>query len=138
MLQNLYRIISKCCILNYCSYFYYYCIKNHVVVVFFRYNLTKHSSNYLKFQREQSSHLKFLRLFRVMRLIKLLSRNEGIRTLLWTFVKSFQVRMLLISDQQEIYLIIYPGFTIRRTFDCNAILHICGNWYASKLRIFNF
>uniref|UniRef100_A0AAR5PWD0 Voltage-dependent L-type calcium channel subunit alpha n=1 Tax=Dendroctonus ponderosae TaxID=77166 RepID=A0AAR5PWD0_DENPD len=32
----------------------------------------------------------FFRLFRVMRLIKLLSRGEGIRTLLWTFFKSFQ------------------------------------------------
>lgn len=26
-----------------------------------------------------------------MRLIKLLSRAEGVRTLLWTFIKSFQV-----------------------------------------------
>nr|CDS16897.1 voltage dependent L type calcium channel subunit [Echinococcus granulosus] len=34
--------------------------------------------------------INFFRLFRVMRLIKLLSRGEGIRTLLWTFVKSFQ------------------------------------------------
>ncbi|KAK9884321.1 hypothetical protein WA026_005271 [Henosepilachna vigintioctopunctata] len=33
---------------------------------------------------------KFFRLFRVMRLIKLLSKGEGIRTLLWTFLKSFQ------------------------------------------------
>uniref|UniRef100_A0A8C3GI74 Voltage-dependent L-type calcium channel subunit alpha n=1 Tax=Cairina moschata TaxID=8855 RepID=A0A8C3GI74_CAIMO len=32
----------------------------------------------------------FFRLFRVMRLVKLLSKGEGIRTLLWTFVKSFQ------------------------------------------------
>lgn len=32
----------------------------------------------------------FFRLFRVMRLIKLLSKCEGIRTLLWTFMKSFQ------------------------------------------------
>ncbi|XP_036763039.2 voltage-dependent L-type calcium channel subunit alpha-1C isoform X20 [Manis pentadactyla] len=32
----------------------------------------------------------FFRLFRVMRLVKLLSRGEGIRTLLWTFIKSFQ------------------------------------------------
>uniref|UniRef100_Q02485-2 Isoform ROB1 of Voltage-dependent L-type calcium channel subunit alpha-1S n=1 Tax=Rattus norvegicus TaxID=10116 RepID=Q02485-2 len=32
----------------------------------------------------------FFRLFRVMRLIKLLSRAEGVRTLLWTFIKSFQ------------------------------------------------
>uniref|UniRef100_A0A8C6VWP0 Voltage-dependent L-type calcium channel subunit alpha n=1 Tax=Nothobranchius furzeri TaxID=105023 RepID=A0A8C6VWP0_NOTFU len=29
----------------------------------------------------------FFRLFRVMRLVKLLSRGEGIRTLLWTFIK---------------------------------------------------
>ncbi|XP_015833195.1 muscle calcium channel subunit alpha-1 isoform X3 [Tribolium castaneum] len=32
----------------------------------------------------------FFRLFRVMRLIKLLNKGEGIRTLLWTFLKSFQ------------------------------------------------
>lgn len=35
--------------------------------------------------------INFFRLFRVMRLVKLLSRGEGIRTLLWTFMKSFQV-----------------------------------------------
>uniref|UniRef100_A0A8C7RDR8 Voltage-dependent L-type calcium channel subunit alpha n=1 Tax=Oncorhynchus mykiss TaxID=8022 RepID=A0A8C7RDR8_ONCMY len=33
----------------------------------------------------------FFRLFRVMRLVKLLNRSEGIRNLLWTFIKSFQV-----------------------------------------------
>ncbi|XP_018432281.1 PREDICTED: voltage-dependent L-type calcium channel subunit alpha-1S [Nanorana parkeri] len=32
----------------------------------------------------------FFRLFRVLRLVKLLSRGEGVRTLLWTFIKSFQ------------------------------------------------
>uniref|UniRef100_A0A8C1UJF0 Voltage-dependent L-type calcium channel subunit alpha n=1 Tax=Cyprinus carpio TaxID=7962 RepID=A0A8C1UJF0_CYPCA len=32
----------------------------------------------------------FFRLFRVLRLIKLLNRSEGIRNLLWTFIKSFQ------------------------------------------------
>jgi len=32
----------------------------------------------------------FLRLFRVARLVKLLNKDEGIRTLLWTFIKSFQ------------------------------------------------
>lgn len=32
----------------------------------------------------------FFRLFRVMRLVKLLARGEDIRTLLWTFIKSFQ------------------------------------------------
>ncbi|XP_055645910.1 voltage-dependent L-type calcium channel subunit alpha-1F-like isoform X4 [Falco peregrinus] len=41
---------------------------------------------------EDSSRISitFFRLFRVMRLVKLLSKGEGIRTLLWTFVKSFQ------------------------------------------------
>ncbi|XP_077996994.1 muscle calcium channel subunit alpha-1-like [Glandiceps talaboti] len=34
--------------------------------------------------------INFFRLFRVLRLVKLLSRGEGIRTLLWTFIKSFQ------------------------------------------------
>ena len=34
--------------------------------------------------------INFFRLFRVMRLVKLLSKGEGIRTLLWTFFKSFQ------------------------------------------------
>ena len=43
----------------------------------------------------QKSHtfmsISFFRLFRVMRLVKLLARGESIRTLLWTFMKSFQV-----------------------------------------------
>ena len=42
----------------------------------------------------------FFRLFRVMRLVKLLSKGEGIRTLLWTFMKSFKALpwvMLLIG-----------------------------------------
>ncbi|XP_065581494.1 muscle calcium channel subunit alpha-1-like isoform X3 [Artemia franciscana] len=34
--------------------------------------------------------INFFRLFRVMRLVKLLARGEGIKTLLWTFMKSFQ------------------------------------------------
>lgn len=48
---------------------------------------------------EDSSRISitFFRLFRVMRLVKLLSRGEGIRTLLWTFVKSFQVSGLYLS-----------------------------------------
>ncbi|VDP57806.1 unnamed protein product, partial [Schistosoma margrebowiei] len=36
----------------------------------------------------------FFRLFRVMRLIKLLSKEESIRQLLWTFIKSIQVIFL--------------------------------------------
>ncbi|KAJ8047198.1 Voltage-dependent L-type calcium channel subunit alpha-1C [Holothuria leucospilota] len=39
---------------------------------------------------EAAPSINFFRLFRVMRLVKLLSRGEGIRTLLWTFIKSFQ------------------------------------------------
>ncbi|XP_072336832.1 voltage-dependent L-type calcium channel subunit alpha-1S-like isoform X5 [Scyliorhinus torazame] len=44
-------------------------------------------------ESEDSSRISisFFRLFRVMRLVKLLSRGEGVRTLLWTFIKSFQV-----------------------------------------------
>ena len=34
-----------------------------------------------------------------MRLVKLLSRGEGIRTLLWTFIKSFQVRLYFRQSQ---------------------------------------
>ncbi|XP_026318238.1 muscle calcium channel subunit alpha-1-like [Hyposmocoma kahamanoa] len=42
-------------------------------------------------QQESSlPSINFFRLFRVMRLVKLLSKGEGIRTLLWTFIKSFQ------------------------------------------------
>uniref|UniRef100_A0A8C4EEP6 Voltage-dependent L-type calcium channel subunit alpha n=1 Tax=Dicentrarchus labrax TaxID=13489 RepID=A0A8C4EEP6_DICLA len=36
----------------------------------------------------------FFRLFRVMRLVKLLNRSEGIRNLLWTFIKSLQVSII--------------------------------------------
>lgn len=38
-----------------------------------------------------SVSITLFRLFRVMRLVKLLNRFEGIRNLLWTFIKSFQV-----------------------------------------------
>ncbi|OAF71883.1 Voltage-dependent L-type calcium channel subunit alpha-1S [Intoshia linei] len=46
--------------------------------------------NELSPQNSTMISINFFRLFRVMRLIKLLSRGEGIRTLIWTFVKSFQ------------------------------------------------
>uniref|UniRef100_A0A8B9NRV5 Voltage-dependent L-type calcium channel subunit alpha n=1 Tax=Accipiter nisus TaxID=211598 RepID=A0A8B9NRV5_9AVES len=58
----------------------------------------------------------FFRLFRVMRLVKLLSRGEGIRTLLWTFIKSFQALpyvALLIAMLFFIYAVI--GMQIRET-----------------------
>lgn len=60
----------------------------------------------------------FFRLFRVMRLVKLLSRGEGIRTLLWTFIKSFQALpyvALLIVMLFFIYAVIGMQVT-ERTF----------------------
>ncbi|XP_033105567.1 voltage-dependent L-type calcium channel subunit alpha-1D-like [Anneissia japonica] len=47
-------------------------------------------SDAMKPESENRISINFFRLFRVMRLIKLLSKGEGIRTLLWTFIKSFQ------------------------------------------------
>uniref|UniRef100_A0A672IEZ9 Voltage-dependent L-type calcium channel subunit alpha n=1 Tax=Salarias fasciatus TaxID=181472 RepID=A0A672IEZ9_SALFA len=41
-------------------------------------------------EENASVSITFFRLFRVMRLVKLLNRSEGIRNLLWTFIKSFQ------------------------------------------------
>ncbi|XP_071054916.1 muscle calcium channel subunit alpha-1 [Onthophagus taurus] len=43
-----------------------------------------------KFEKGSFIPINFLRVFRVMRMVKLLSRGEGIKTLLWTFLKSFQ------------------------------------------------
>ncbi|CAJ1084661.1 voltage-dependent L-type calcium channel subunit alpha-1D [Xyrichtys novacula] len=48
----------------------------------------------------------FFRLFRVLRLVKLLSKGEGIRTLLWTFVKSLQVSV------ERLNVGLYSLFTI--------------------------
>uniref|UniRef100_A0A8C5GST4 Voltage-dependent calcium channel alpha-1 subunit IQ domain-containing protein n=1 Tax=Gouania willdenowi TaxID=441366 RepID=A0A8C5GST4_GOUWI len=42
------------------------------------------------FEDSSRVSITFFRLFRVMRLVKLLSKGEGIRTLLWTFIKSLQ------------------------------------------------
>uniref|UniRef100_A0A4W6E8V9 Voltage-dependent L-type calcium channel subunit alpha n=1 Tax=Lates calcarifer TaxID=8187 RepID=A0A4W6E8V9_LATCA len=43
-----------------------------------------------KSSENMSVSITFFRLFRVMRLVKLLNRSEGIRNLLWTFIKSLQ------------------------------------------------
>lgn len=40
--------------------------------------------------KDNSFKFNFFRLFRALRLVKLLSKGTGIRTLLWTFMKSFQ------------------------------------------------
>uniref|UniRef100_A0A5K3EJD7 Voltage-dependent L-type calcium channel subunit alpha n=1 Tax=Mesocestoides corti TaxID=53468 RepID=A0A5K3EJD7_MESCO len=54
-------------------------------------------------------NINFFRLFRVMRLVKLLSKEESIRKLLWTFIKSFQALpyvALLIAMLFFIYAVI--------------------------------
>ncbi|XP_009215967.2 voltage-dependent L-type calcium channel subunit alpha-1C isoform X10 [Papio anubis] len=55
-------------------------------------NPAEHTQCSPSMNAEENSRISitFFRLFRVMRLVKLLSRGEGIRTLLWTFIKSFQ------------------------------------------------
>ncbi|XP_019612820.2 voltage-dependent L-type calcium channel subunit alpha-1C isoform X32 [Rhinolophus sinicus] len=55
-------------------------------------NPAEHSqcSPFMNAEENSRISITFFRLFRVMRLVKLLSRGEGIRTLLWTFIKSFQ------------------------------------------------
>lgn len=58
----------------------------------------------------------FFRLFRVLRLVKLLSKGEGIRTLLWTFVKSLQALPyvgLLIAMIFFIYAVIGMQVSLR-------------------------
>uniref|UniRef100_A0A3Q2C7H1 Voltage-dependent L-type calcium channel subunit alpha n=1 Tax=Cyprinodon variegatus TaxID=28743 RepID=A0A3Q2C7H1_CYPVA len=68
-------------------------------------------SSHFSHNTEDSARISitFFRLFRVMRLVKLLSRGEGIRTLLWTFIKSFQALpyvALLIAMLFFIYAVI--------------------------------
>ena len=65
-----------------------------------------------------------------MRLVKVLSRGEGIRTLLWTFIKSFQV---CLNDPFLFFEYIRSlGFALRRTSHCYVVFHLCGHWNAGK------
>ncbi|KAG8191964.1 hypothetical protein JTE90_002238 [Oedothorax gibbosus] len=70
--------------------------------------------------------INFFRLFRVMRLVKLLSRGEGIRTLLWTFIKSFQALpyvALLIVMLFFIYAVIGMQMFGRIALDSTTAIH---------------
>ncbi|CAJ0933163.1 unnamed protein product, partial [Mesorhabditis belari] len=70
--------------------------------------------------------INFFRLFRVMRLVKLLSRGEGIRTLLWTFMKSFQALpyvALLIVLLFFIYAVIGMQVFGKVALDDNTAIH---------------
>uniref|UniRef100_A0A8C5A5G7 Voltage-dependent L-type calcium channel subunit alpha n=1 Tax=Gadus morhua TaxID=8049 RepID=A0A8C5A5G7_GADMO len=51
---------------------------------------SSHPHSLVPITENMSVSITFFRLFRVMRLVKLLNRSEGIRNLLWTFIKSFQ------------------------------------------------
>ncbi|XP_068109760.1 voltage-dependent L-type calcium channel subunit alpha-1D isoform X10 [Hyperolius riggenbachi] len=71
--------------------------------------IRSHSFRNISSEDSARISITFFRLFRVMRLVKLLSRGEGIRTLLWTFIKSFQALpyvALLIAMLFFIYAVI--------------------------------
>ncbi|KAK3797828.1 hypothetical protein RRG08_052427 [Elysia crispata] len=75
--------------------------------------------------------INFFRLFRVMRLVKLLSRGEGIRTLLWTFIKSFQALpyvALLIVMLFFIYAVIGMQMFGRIKLDYDTQIHDYNNF----------
>jgi len=75
--------------------------------------------------------INFFRLFRVMRLVKLLSRGEGIKTLLWTFVKSFQALpyvALLILMLFFIYAVIGMQVFGKIALDENTEIHRNNNF----------
>ncbi|XP_049844102.1 muscle calcium channel subunit alpha-1-like isoform X6 [Schistocerca gregaria] len=75
--------------------------------------------------------INFFRLFRVMRLVKLLSRGEGIRTLLWTFIKSFQALpyvALLIVMLFFIYAVIGMQLFGKIALDSDTEIHRNNNF----------
>ncbi|XP_048511904.1 muscle calcium channel subunit alpha-1 isoform X10 [Athalia rosae] len=75
--------------------------------------------------------INFFRLFRVMRLVKLLSRGEGIRTLLWTFIKSFQALpyvALLIVMLFFIYAVIGMQVFGKIALDAGTAIHRNNNF----------
>ncbi|KAL3189821.1 hypothetical protein MRX96_020846 [Rhipicephalus microplus] len=73
--------------------------------------------------------INFFRLFRVMRLVKLLSKGEGIRTLLWTFIKSFQalpyVALLIV-------MLFFIYAVIGMQCDYEGDLHVAGTKTAAE------
>ncbi|KAI6214212.1 hypothetical protein M3Y94_00241300 [Aphelenchoides besseyi] len=76
--------------------------------------------------------INFFRLFRVMRLVKLLSRGEGIRTLLWTFFKSLSALpyvALLIILLFFIYAVIGMQVFGKVALDDNTHIHRNNNFH---------
>jgi len=80
---------------------------------------------------DQMISINFFRLFRVMRLVKLLSKGEGIRTLLWTFVKSFQALpyvALLIALLFFIYAVVGMQMFGKIAYDNERAIHRNNNF----------
>jgi hypothetical protein len=75
--------------------------------------------------------VKFLRMFRAFRLVKVLHRQHGIRTLLWTFFKSFQTLpwvLLLIALLFYIYAVIGMQVFGRIRLDPNTTIYRYNNF----------
>lgn len=66
-----------------------------------------------------------------MRLVKLLSRGEGIRTLLWTFIKSFQAL-------PYVALLIVMLFFIYAVIGMQVIEYIASTLTALCIKLFLF
>ena len=65
--------------------------------------------------------ISFFRLFRVARLVKLLNKNENIRTLLWTFMKSFQVA----EESSHFHILVkLLGVALGHALDRLDLLHL--------------
>lgn len=69
----------------------------------------------------------FFRLFRVLRLVKLLSKGEGIRTLLWTFVKSLQVRKKSLINKRCVFSVCWHEFKSRLHFLRLCLTSVCSS-----------
>ncbi|CAF1311444.1 unnamed protein product, partial [Didymodactylos carnosus] len=75
--------------------------------------------------------INFFRLFRVIRFVKLLNRGEGIRTLLWTFIKSFKALpyvSLIIAMLFFIYAVIGMQIFGKIALDDNTQIDVNNNF----------
>jgi len=77
-------------------------------------------------QSEQMFAFGFFRLFRALRLVKLLNQGSGIKTLLWTFIKSFQVS-LTISELDNVPFCSNHSLLGNRVFSCTVYTNDTSN-----------
>ena len=91
-------------------------------------------------QPDSDASIGFLRLFRVARLVKLLNKDEGIRTLLWTFLKSFQALpwvALLIALIFFIYGVVGMQIFGRIAMDDDTNIHRNNNFQGTSHKYLN-